>query len=556
MASGRSTPVASGGDPLLRVYATYRFALSILLLMGYFAFRPGLTDTPFLPRLYLGTALPYAILNLVTLIAVLARPRQPRPRHFFAMLTLDIVALILVTHASGGINSGFAILLMVTVAAAATFVPGQVATLVAAVASLAVLADAAVLILARDNELGTLMPAGLLGVLLFASSLLVQRLAVRLRQSQELAQARAAEVKELQQLNQMIVQRMRTGILFVDAGDKVRIANEAAAQMLGIDRPELAREGAALALPPVLRDLLGLWRANPLRAGTPLRLRENGPLLQFAFMQLSGPSGSGTLVFAEDFTRIAQQAQQLKLASLGRLTASIAHEIRNPLSSISHAAQLLRESPVLPLDDARLVDIVIGNAHRTNEVIESVLSLSRGQEPHPELLRLGDWLRRFVEELPRRDAAEHIAIEVADGVAEPEVRVDPTQLRQVLANLCENGLRYSMRATGTASLRLVIGVETGTGLPQLDVVDQGSGVAEEDVTKIFEPFFTTEHSGTGLGLYLARELCEANQIRLVYLNEAGTGSCFRLNFPHPDRRSVPAAIQPARTTTPAKAQMP
>jgi two-component system sensor histidine kinase PilS (NtrC family) len=529
------------GNPLLKIYCYYRLALSILLLLSYFAFRFGPAEPGFQPLLYLLTAIPYAVLNVYTLVAVLVRPRHPRPRHYFLMLLLDIAALVLITHASGGINSGFAILLIVTAAAAATFVPGQIATLVAAVASLAVLADAVTMILTHGSEIGTLVPAGLLGVLLFVTSLLVQRLAVRLRHSQELALEKAGEVEELQQLNQLIVQRMRTGILFVDAADHVRIANEAAAQLLGIARHEFPERGAPLRLPRMVTDLLDLWRVNPQRASTPLRLRENGPLVQLAFTRLAGPSGAGTLIFAEDFTWITQQAQQLKLASLGRLTASIAHEIRNPLGSISHAAQLLRESRALPQEDSRLVEIVIGNAQRTNEVIESVLTLSRGQQPRPELIRLGDWLRRFVAELPRGDA-NAVRVEVPAGAGELQVRVDPTHLRQVMTNLCENGLRYSLRATGTASLRLVLGTEEGTDLAQLDVIDQGAGVAQENIAKIFEPFFTTEHSGTGLGLYLARELCEANQIRLEYLNRPDTGSCFRLNFTHPARRSVPPEL--------------
>ncbi|MBK6277288.1 MAG: HAMP domain-containing histidine kinase [Gammaproteobacteria bacterium] len=159
-----------------------------------------------------------------------------------------------------------------------------------------------------------------------------------------------------------------------------------------------------------------------------------------------GPSGNGTLIFAEDFSQIAQQAQQLKLASLGRLTASIAHEIRNLLGLISHAAQLLRESPALPREDSRLVEIVIGNARRTNDVIESVLTLSRGQQPRPELIALGDWLRDFAAELGARDGGQLVSVELAPGTEQLNVRADPVHLRQVLTNLCENGLRYSLRA--------------------------------------------------------------------------------------------------------------
>jgi len=243
-------------------------------------------------------------------------------------------------------------------------------------------------------------------------------------------------------------------------------------------------------------------------------------------------------VFAEDFTRIAQQAQQLKLASLGRLTASIAHEIRNPLGSISHAAQLLRESSDLPADDHRLVEIVIGNAERTNEVIESVLTLSRGQQPRPERILLGEWLQRFAVELRQRTHDARIDLEVTAGAAQATVSADPTHLRQVLQNLAENGLRYSLRAVGEPSLALRLDTDPQTGLPFLDVIDHGTGVPAEDIDRIFEPFFTTEATGTGLGLYLSRELCEASQTRLEYRAEPGAGGCFRLCFPHPDRRTA------------------
>lgn len=137
-----------------------------------------------------------------------------------------------------------------------------------------------------------------------------------------------------------------------------------------------------------------------------------------------------------------------------------------------------------------------------------------------------------------RDAEVSPAIRYALDPRNIMVRVDPIHLRQVLNNLCENGLRYSLRATGVASLRLKGACDRETGLSHLDVIDQGKGIPEHSASNVFEPFFTTETSGTGLGLYLARELCEANQIRLEYRNDAAHGSCFRLNFPHPERRAI------------------
>jgi len=528
---------------LLRVYSYYRFALSLLLLLMYVAFARG-SAPDFMPLLYLGTAIPYAAANLASLIAVLRRARRVRPRIIFLMLVLDIAALVLVTHASGGINSGFAVLLMVTVAAAAIFLSGQIATLVAAVASLAVLADAIYLAFVSGAGVGTtLFPAGLLGLLLFASSLLVHRVAERLRTSQEIAIEKTEEVIELQQLNQLIVQRMRTGILFIDGDDRVRITNQAAAQLLEISERDFTDSG--LALPEVLVGPLADWQKDPRAPIRPFRLKEGGPLIMLNFTRMAGPAGEGVLVFAEDFTQITQQAQQLKLASLGRLTASIAHEIRNPLGSISHAAQLLRESATVPGEDLRLIDIVIANAKRTNDVIENVLTLSRGHQPRAEIIRLAEWLARFVDDLQVNHAGHGLQIHLESSAEDIEIKVDPTHLRQVLNNLCENGLRYSQRAIGISSLRLHASVDPLSGLARLDVIDQGEGIAEEHIPNIFEPFFTTEQSGTGLGLYLSRELCEANQIRLEYLRDAEHGSCFRLNFPHPHRRALASASTPS-----------
>jgi two-component system sensor histidine kinase PilS (NtrC family) len=528
---------------LLRVYSYYRATLSVLLILMYFLLRRSESAASLQHELYLYTAIPYAVLTVTQLVFVLLRPVSPRPRHIFAMLVVDIASQVLITHASGGINGGFAVLLMVTTGAAAVFVPGQIATLVAALTSLAVLSEAMWIVLRHDAPIGEVFSAGVLGVLLFASSMLVQRLAIRLQRSQALASQRAREVSELQQLNQLIVQRMQTGILLVDADSRIRIANHAAARLLGTGERELTDDDASL--PAAITAALDTWRRNPSRLLAPFKLREHGPQVQLSFARLESAAGDTTLVFAEDFTRIAQQAQQLKLASLGRLTASIAHEIRNPLGSISHAAQLLRESSDLPADDHRLVEIVIGNAERTNDVIESVLTLSRGQQPRPERVRLAEWLQRFAAELRQRTHDARVEVDVAADAEHAEANADPTHLRQILQNLAENGLRYSLRASGEPSLTLRLALDTETGLPRLDVIDQGAGVPAEDIDRIFEPFFTTEATGTGLGLYLSRELCEASLIRLEYRVEPGSGGCFRLSFPHPERRTAPVSNRPS-----------
>jgi two-component system sensor histidine kinase PilS (NtrC family) len=248
---------------------------------------------------------------------------------------------------------------------------------------------------------------------------------------------------------------------------------------------------------------------------------------------MAQPQGSGTLVFLEDSAAVTQRAQVIKLASLGRLAASIAHEVRNPLGAISHAGQLLAESPGLAEGDRRLTRIIGEQCQRVNAIVQSVMEIGRRRAPAPTTLRLGPWLGQFLDELARDSGIEQadLVLEVeGDG---PEVRMDPMQLHQVLHNLCENGRRH---ARGHPALRLRVGIQRETDRPYLDVCDSGPGVPEDSVQHLFEPFFTTDRGGTGLGLYIARELCEVNQASLNHLGAGEAGHCFRITFAHPLRR--------------------
>jgi two-component system sensor histidine kinase PilS (NtrC family) len=220
---------------------------------------------------------------------------------------------------------------------------------------------------------------------------------------------------------------------------------------------------------------------------------------------------------------------------LGRLTASIAHEIRNPLGAISHAGQLLRESSHLHDGDSRLLDIVLNHSHRINGIIENILQLSRRTPPNPRRIQLGEWLPGFIEQY--QQCLDDVAVITIHEVKPVQVTVDPEQLSQVLTNLLDNALRYSKKNTGTATAEMAIGTSNNQ-LPQLDVLDEGPGIGPREQEKVFEPFFTTESKGNGLGLYIARELCEINQARLHYLRTHAGKSCFRISFSHPDRKPL------------------
>jgi len=235
------------------------------------------------------------------------------------------------------------------------------------------------------------------------------------------------------------------------------------------------------------------------------------------------------LIFLEDTSKTTQQATQLKLASLGRLTASIAHEIRNPLGALSHAAQLLRESEEIGDADQRLVDIIEKNSGRMNNIIENILQISQRRPSQPERIQIVNFLQNFVDDFRvGRNPQPEIKVDIA--VKDCAVLFDVGQLIQVLTNLCENGIRYSIRKVNRPLLELHAAEDKRTGRPFLDVIDYGEGINPEVAEKMFEPFFTTSSKGLGLGLYLARELCEANRAHLEYLPIPSGGTCFRITF--------------------------
>jgi two-component system sensor histidine kinase PilS (NtrC family) len=326
---------------------------------------------------------------------------------------------------------------------------------------------------------------------------------------------------------------MRTGILVLDPQNHILLANNGAQNLLGKD--ELAGQMLDSQCPELLKSLQH-WLANPTLRPQSIRAFANGPTLQPSFVHLQRGNQQNILVFLEDISQIAQQAQQLKLAALGRLTAGIAHEIRNPLGAISHAAQLLQESEELQGPDRRLAQIVQDHSRRMNLVIENVLQLSRRRQSDPQLLDLKYWLTRFASEFRSSSGADQ-TLHLATLGSTLQTRMDPHQLTQVLTNLVQNGLRYSAKKNAQGQVWLKLFRDPESDLPVLEVEDDGEGVPAEQLHNIFEPFFTTESKGTGLGLYISRELCESNQARLDYKPREQGGSCFRITFAHPRKLS-------------------
>ncbi|NNG13127.1 MAG: ATPase, partial [Halobacteria archaeon] len=336
-------------------------------------------------------------------------------------------------------------------------------------------------------------------------------------------------IANLSKLNEHIVQRLQAGIIVTDQLHNIRLINATARKLLGTPDNSENRPLAQLA-PALHRQLLG-WQRSPEKETAAFESAATGTRIMPHFTPLGTAEGQGALIFLEDMAAIVSQAQQMKLASLGRLTASIAHEIRNPIGAISHATQLLDESDTIGKQDQRLMTIIGEQTRRVNTIVENILQLSRPGASMPQSIELEAWLAKFIDEFVHSGACNAGQLSASVTPRDITAWMDPSQLHQVVWNLCQNALHHRGDEIGSVSIQLQATLSGTPGTPQLDIIDNGPGIAADMTDQIFEPFYTTKSSGTGLGLYLARELCEINNGRLSYHPAAEGGSCFRITFP-------------------------
>ena len=491
------------------------------------------------PRLFVNTAALYFAIAIITILAL--KQRWPSlQRQAWLHIIVDVTAITLLLYSSGGVSSGLGILLVVPVGAISLLV--RRAFVAAACAALPLLAQQVVAHLNGYASAADYTVTGVLGVILFIVAAAVLPLADRIRETEALVRQRDVDLANMAELSQYIVQHLRESILVVDANDRIRLINESAAEILGDRR---ATPGALLGeAAPKLLYFLSTWRQAPeLPPTIPASFvaADGGRVIQPHFAPLGGANPGPVLVFLEDTSLLDENVRQTKLAALGRLSASIAHEIRNPVGAMSHAAQLLAESSKLGEDERRLTEIIQANAERVSTIIGNVMQLSRRDVTHPERLTLADWLQEFRSEFCQTTQAPLAAIEIAPDGSDIEIRVDPSHLHQVLWNLSENAIKYAARPDSAPVMELRCGRMAGTGRPFLEVADRGPGIDRQSVDRIFEPFFTSSKGGTGLGLFIARELCQCNGALLVYEPRGGGGSIFRVIFSDPQRWQAQAA---------------
>ncbi|WP_414691493.1 sensor histidine kinase [Noviherbaspirillum sp.] len=513
----------------LQTFCVTRIVIAVVLLV-YFGFNAirGAEAVELTDSWELFVA--YGVLGVVFALSAVYWQRQ-FIFQLLVQLMVDIGAISLLYVAAGGARSGLAILFLFPLAGAAVLAPLVLALFFVSVVTLIMLSESGYQLL-HSMDSASPSRAGLYGAAFFAAIFVINRLAAKLIKQENLAAQRGNELQVQEAINRMIIADMGDGILVVGPDSEVFAGNPAAGRMLGLSIPD-GKPGCRLtdfpALMPIA-DAFFAWRnrerdetdpstyivikpGDTVGSGQREHRREFVTHVKLRFGKVETPRlvEDRSLIFVQDVTEIENQAQQLKLASMGRLTASIAHEVRNPLSAIAHAASLLKEDTVEPTQE-RLLNIVGDNVIRLNRMIEDILKLSRKAQTHSEPLELGPFLAELIEEFVESHGVPPGVIRQGN-MAGISVRFDPLHLREVVVNLLSNALRYASGDNG--SIRLEV-VSPQPGRPELHVQDDGPAITPEIRAHLFEPFYTTSSKGTGLGLYVARELCLNNGAMLDY----------------------------------------
>ena len=509
---------------LVRLLSLYRLllvtALLVLLETGY----AGQVLTSIEPGWYRWTCQAYGVAAL--LLVWLAQLRMRKigwltHLNFF----VDLAAVANLVYASGGVDDGLGTLLLIPTVACALILSPRMALTHAALGTLGMFAEEILRTRGHSFDAG-FTSTGVLGLILFGTTLAASTVAQRARKSEALAERVGSEFDNLSRLNETILESMQTGVVVLDAQMRIGNLNAAARDML---RTTNRAEGRPLELEvPALAERVRRWLVARQVDESPIQLGTDLPEVVARISRL-GPANQGPImILLEDASRLREQAQQIKLVALGRLTASIAHEIRNPLSAISHAGQLLYESPEISAENRRLLAMIHRHSDRIDKIVSDIMALSRREAAQPVSIPLAPWLEDTIALYAEGHRHAPRTIELGEVPRSVKVHFDPRHLQQLMFNLWDNAFRHGSRDGTIVAVRVSAGIER-SGRPWLDVADNGPGVPQELIDRIFEPFFTTSHGGTGLGLYLARELCEFNHARMSYQRRP-VGACFRVSF--------------------------
>lgn len=490
------------GTRLLRLYSVYSLFLAILLLVITALDQNHTLLGNDRPLLMLASSLSYVGLAAIfTALAV----TNPDPQVTTGFIFIEIVLLVCMMLATGGLGTGFTSLIAIAVVVSNLLTPGVLGYGAAAWTTIALIYTQ--LFIGDNFDSQDSLAVGLYGFLCFILSWITQSLARRLKSALTLTSSQAQHIQRLQRISQQALQSLPSAIVACDEQYRIVLLNQQ------------AKEWFLLQQNTRLPDFL-----NVKASSYSFRHRQQSYIAKR--IELSELGKDYFLLNIDSSEQVSAAAQQMKLASLGRLTASIAHEIRNPLSALKQAAQLFSEADYLQDTERQLSQIIEVQSDRINKVIEDILQLSRRKQAQPNKISLSTWLEQFKQQFQQLQHEHEFQFTLVCPQA-IEIAFDSSQLQQVLYNLCTNGLRYALK-NSASNARLSLVVQTlNNNKVQLDVLDNGGGISKELQQHLFEPFYTSEHNGTGLGLYLCRELCEANQASIHYY-AIPNGACFRI----------------------------
>ena len=499
----------------LDYFNLYRLILALVLVFTGLLFSDSGLFRPGAGQSFQAYAFSYLVIAALFVLGI--RARWPGFQiQLTTHISADIIFVMLLMTTSEKLAGGLGLLLIISIASGGLVGSGKLTLLYAAMASIAMLLQHGFSILSGNQGLDSFFQIGLLCAGYFAIGWLAHALTTRALRSETLAQQQADELALLNRINALAIENSPDGLLAVRGDGIVRHASPRALALLGVTTP---LKPGVTPLQDCSPDLAQLVQALP--PGTTSSMSTSTAQLRVRCIPLSTADNSRVLVL-EDQSQAEQAAQRLKLAALGRLTANIAHEIRNPLSAISHAAQLLREDAQAPAH-ARLTTIIENNARRLDRLVEEVLTLNRRDRLSPVSFNAAT-LAALVNEVRQTEefSVDAVIVSMRDPI---QFQFDPDHLRQIVWNLLRNAWRYSRKQAG--SIRF--SAKAPGDSVQIEIEDDGPGVAAEHQGKLFEPFFTTDAQGTGLGLFLARELAEANHATLAYVPASG-GARFRLSL--------------------------
>jgi two-component system sensor histidine kinase PilS (NtrC family) len=484
----------------VRLLNVYRLGLSAIFFAQSFISPSPLLNIVNL-TLYSWTSFAFLVLALVWIVAAWIE-RRGFKRQVSLQIYSDTVLIILLMHACGGISSGLGMLLIISVAVTGLLTEQVLAVLFASLASLGLLAEHVYSVINIPGYTGTSTQVGILGASLIATAIVTHNLIMRVRSSEQLIQQRERDVALLSALNQEIIENLQAGVIVLSRNDQIRHINRAALDMLHIaNKTSISMQKDC----PKLLAALENWRKTDEDSTFP-SFETGIDDIQVSFRQLESEGQPNTMIFLNDISSIRDSMQQAKLASLGHLTASIAHEIRNPLGAISYAAELLSESDEFGDGDQRMIEIINQHTLRINNIIEDILKISRSGPTVKEPIDLRTWLPNFIDRFCQSGLAQPDSFELEIEIENPRLQFDSGHLAQILTNLCTNACVH-----GDQDKPVIIRVFSTLAYPLcIEIADQGPGIESEILDKIFEPFYTTSHQGSGLGLYIVGQLCELN----------------------------------------------